>query len=164
MDDMMKAGGGAGGDDAAAVFGPLEVGADYQSFKKVSKQPFDSPTHGHRFVEIWVNETGYAAYTGEDAFPVGSVIVKSSWERDGDKASDQAGPLFVMEKREAGFSPDHEDWYYAIHWEKPVGPLAKQLPGPIYWRSPSAKVSYCWKCHDNYDRSIGGPPVDMRAW
>ena len=69
-----------------------------------------------------------------------------------------------MEKRAAGFSPDHEDWYYAIHWEKPTGPGAKTLTGPIYWRSPSAKVGYCFKCHDNYDRSVGLPPVEMRTW
>ena len=150
--------------DPAAQFGPLGVGADYKTFQKVTKHPHLSPTHGKRFVEIWVNDVGYAAYTGEDDFPVGTVIVKESWERDGDAPSTTPGPLFVMEKKEAGYDSENEDWYYAIHWEKPTPKYAKRLGGPVYWQSPSKKVAYCFSCHENYDREVGLPPKDARAW
>lgn len=150
--------------DPLTAFGPLEVGAGYESWTKVSARPFVSPTHGNRFVEIYVNDVGLAAYTSDAEFPPGSVIVKESWERDGDRPSAIRGPIFVMEKRAPGFSPEHGDWYYAIHWESPPPKFVKQLGGPIYWRSPSPKVAYCWRCHDDYDREVGLPPRDLRTW
>ena len=145
-------------------FGPLELGADYKDYRKVSTEPFASKTHGGRFVEVYVNDVGYAAYTKDEALPEGTVIVKTSWENVEGKASSTPGPIFVMKKEAAGYSPDHEDWYYAIHWEKPTDAQLKFLKGPIYWRGKSPKVEYCWKCHDNYDKSLGGVPADKRAW
>ncbi len=150
--------------DPAAQFGPLDIGADYQTYKKVTKHPHLSPTHGKRFVEIWVNDVGYPAYTSEAEFPVGTIIVKESWESAGDGPSETRGPIFVMEKKAAGFDPEHEDWYYAIHWEKPTPKYEKKLGGPIYWRTPSKKVNYCWGCHENYDREVGLPPREARTW
>jgi hypothetical protein len=155
---------GAPAGDPNAAFGPLEIGAGFESWTVVTKFAHVSPTHGNRFVDIFVNDVGLAAYTSDADFPVGTVIVKKSYERDGDKPSATLGPVFVMEKREAGFSPDHEDWYYAIRWENPTPKFQKQFGGPFYWRSPSAKVSYCWKCHDNYDREVGLPPKQARTW
>jgi hypothetical protein len=150
--------------DPNTRYGPLGVGADYESYTKVSKVPHLSQTHGQRFVEIYVNETGLAAYTSDAEFPVGTTIVKTSWERDGDQPSDFAGPIFVMQKREAGFAPDHEDWYYAIHWAEPTPKMAKRFGGPFYWQSPSKRVSYCWSCHEDYDREVGLPPKEARTW
>jgi hypothetical protein len=152
-------------DAPGEAFGPLEIGADYATYRKVTRFPHESPTHGKRFVEIHVNDIGYDAYVSDDApFPVGTIIVKASWERDGDQPSQVAGPVFVMEKREPGFAPDHEDWYYAIHWAAPTPAFTKRFGGPFYWRSPSPKVEYCWKCHDNYDREVGLPPKAARVW
>lgn len=142
-----------------STFGPLEVGADWQTYRKVSKHPFPSKTHGGRMVEVYVDELGYAAYTGEADFPVGATIVKTSAEKGG-----KPGPIFVMRKEAAGYNPDHGDWYYAIHWAEPTEKQRKLLGGPIYWRGESPKVEYCWKCHDNYDREIGGILPDDRAW
>jgi hypothetical protein len=150
--------------DAHAAFGPLEVGADYASYHKLTKFAHPSPTHGDRFAEIYVNEVGRAAYTSDAPLPVGTVIVKATWERDGDRASTTPGPLFVMQKRAAGYNPDHEDWYYAIHWAEPTAAMRAKFGGPFYWRSPSPRVDYCWKCHDNFDREVGLPPRDARAW
>jgi hypothetical protein len=147
-----------------STFGPLEVGADYARYSKVSKEPFPSKTHGGRFVEVYVNDKGYDAYTKDQDYPVGTVIVKTSWENEGGKPSTTAGPIFVMRKEAAGYSPDHDDWYYAIHWEKPTQAQLGFLKGPIYWRGKSPKVEYCWKCHDNYDKSIGGVPPAKRAY
>jgi hypothetical protein len=151
----------AAADDAA--FGPLEYGADYQSYTRVNKETFQSPTHGRRFVDIYVNDVGLDAYRGESEFPVGTVIVKSSWESEGETRTDVAGPLFVMVKKEKGFDPEHSDWWYGFHWESvPEKWAAKLKAKQIYWRSPSSKVDYCWKCHDSYDREVGMPPADKR--
>jgi hypothetical protein len=149
--------------DGEAVFGPLEVGADWQTYKQMNSSPVLSKTHGGRFVDTWVNEVGAAAYQGEADIPVGSVVVKTSWENDGGKPSTVPGPIFVMRKMEPGYAPDHGDWYYAIHWAEPVGEQQAKLGGPIYWRGKSKKVDYCWTCHDNYDRELGGVPPDHQV-
>lgn len=151
--------------DASAAYGPLEVGADYASYTKVSTEPFASPTHGNRFVEVYVNDIGLDAYQHGGEIPVGAVIVKTSFERgEDDQPSDVAGPIFVMEKRAAGFSAAHDDWYYAMHWADPPAKWQQRLGGPVYWRSPSTKVDYCWRCHESYDRKLGMVPEAYRTW
>lgn len=148
-----------------SAFGPLEVGADWQTYEKMNEAPVPSKTHGGRFVDTYVNAVGAAAYKADEGdIPVGTVIVKTSWEGKDGRPTDVPGPIFVMQKREAGYAPDHGDWYYAIHWEKPTEAQLKFLKGPIYWRGASPKVGYCSKCHDNYDRELGGVPEQYRAY
>lgn len=145
--------------DPESVFGPLEIGADWQSYTKVNSAPVRSSDHGGRFVDTYVNSVGLAAYKNESAeIPVGTIVVKTSWERDGEQPSTTPGPVFVMEKKASGYDAENGDWYYAIHWEKPV------KGEPIYWRSPSPKVGYCFGCHNDYARQLGMVPDDMRAW
>lgn len=138
------------------AFGPLEIGADFASYRKVTEQPFRSLVHGNRWVDVFVNELGADAYLGDADIPVGAVIVKQSWQNDDGRISEVAGPIYVMAKREPGYAPDHDDWYYAIHWAAPPAEDARELGGPIYWRGHSPRVAYCWRCHDNYLRSLGG--------
>jgi hypothetical protein len=151
-------------EDTEAIYAPLTVGADWKTYKQMNSSPVMSKTHGGRFVDTWVNEVGAAAYLADEGpIPVGTVVVKTSWEKGpDDQPSTVPGPIFVMEKKEPGYAPDHGDWYYAIHWENPVGEQAAKLGGPIYWRGKSHKVDYCWKCHDNYDRELGGVPPAQR--
>lgn len=149
--------------DDGATFGPLAVGADYASYVKMNTTPVASETHGGRLVDTYVNAVGAAAYLDPDAaIPVGTVIVKTSMEVRAGQVTGEAGPIFVMEKRAAGFDPDHGDWAYAIHWAAPPERWAAKLGGPIYWRSPSHKVGYCVECHDNYDRNLGDVPGDQK--
>jgi hypothetical protein len=144
-------------------FGPLEYGAEFRDYTKVNKETFQSPTHGKRFVDIYVNEIGLEAYRGASNFPVGTIIVKESWESKDGAQSDVAGPTFVMVKREEGFAPEHEDWWYGFHWADVPESWASRLgSAQIYWRTPSRKVDYCWGCHEDYDREVGLPPSDMR--
>ncbi len=150
--------------DPYKVFGPLEIGADWESYTKLNKELVESEDHGRRFVDTYVNDIGVAAYKDDSAeIPVGTIVVKTSFQRDGDKPGTKRGPIFVMAKKEAGFDPDHDDWYYAIHWAEPTPKLREKF-GQMYWRSPSPAVKYCWDCHENYDRSLGGVPEDKRAW
>ena len=134
--------------DPESVFGPLEIGADYASYTKLTEKPFLSLDHGNRWVDVYVNSIGVAAYDSSAAIPAGTIVVKTSM------LDDKPGPTYVMEKRAPGYAPDDGDWWYAIHWATPDDP--KKFGGPIYWRGQSARVDYCANCHNDYDRSLGG--------
>ena len=140
--------------DPEAVFGPLEIGADYASYRKLTDKPFLSMDHGDRWVDVYVNEVGAAAYDSSGAIPVGTIVVKTSFEDENGAPGSVAGPIYVMEKRAAGYAPDDGDWWYAIHWAAP--PAGSKMDGPIYWRGRSPRVDYCADCHSSYDRGLGG--------
>lgn len=144
--------------DDASTFGPLEIGADWRTYTKLNKASFKSETHGGRMVDTYVNAVGRAAFEAGEDMPVGSIVVKTSRDESGE------GPIFVMEKRAPGSSSAHGDWWYAIHWANPPAAWANKLGGPIYWRTPSKKADYCWKCHDDFVTGLGGVPEDQRAW
>lgn len=157
MDRRMGESMSMAGDDAS-TYGPLEVGADWRSYVKVNTTPVRSETHGGRLVDTYVNAIGAAAYIDDDGeLPVGTVLVKTSFERDG-----SPGPLFVMEKQPPGSDPDRGDWSYAIHWADPPAAWKPKLGGPIYWRTPSRRADYCVECHENYDRYLGNVPASQR--
>lgn len=150
--------------DAHAVFGPLERGAEYQSWTKLNTGPVKSKTHGGRFVDTYVNPEGLEAYKNDDAeIPVGAVIVKASWEAGPDGPTEVAGPLFVM-ARVVG-DDGEPTWWYGLHWESVPDKWQQAMGGAqAYWRTPSKKVDYCSGCHDNYPRELGGIPKDFRSW
>ncbi len=154
--------------DEQAQFAPLEYGADYKTYTKMNKTPYLARTHGNRFVDVYVNDIALEAYKDTDeekAFPVGSILVKPSWETKGGEATDKPGPTFVMVKKEPGFDPDNEDWWYAIHWENvPDNWRARVGGSQVYWRSPSKKAAYCGGCHENFDRGVGLVPEEQRTY
>jgi len=160
-----RAAGASGGSDAAGAarqaageetFGPLEVGASYETFRRVTTDPFRSLDHGNRWVHVYVNELGAEAYLSGGDIPIGTIVVKTSVQSVDGRPSDVPGPIFVMEKRAPGYAPEHDDWWYAIHWASPPPEEARKLGGPIYWRGRSPRVAYCWRCHDDYANSLGG--------
>ena len=149
--------GGAVAAAAQTEFGPLEVGADYaRTFNRINREPFQSPDHGNRWVNTYANDVALpAVFADGGPFPVGSIVVKESFEDDGGKPGAARGPTFVMEKRAAGYDAEGLDWWWAIHWEEPSGRLAANVPGPIYWRGKAGKVAYCWKCHAKWSEHDG---------
>jgi Cytochrome P460 len=144
------------GADPESRFGPLEVAADYLSYVRVTRKPFLSLVHANRWVHVYVNKIGSDAYVKGTPIPVGTIIVKASWLDDRGRPSNIEGPVYIMEKRPAGYAPKHGDWYYAIRWAHPPSTAGQAYGGPIYWRGKSPKVAFCYKCHDDYDRSLGG--------
>jgi hypothetical protein len=148
--------GGEAGSKGEEVFGPLEVGADYRTYRRLTDRPFRSLDHGNRFVHVYVNAIGAEAYLDAGDIPAGTVIVKTSVQNVDGQPSDIEGPIFVMEKRAKGYAPEHADWWYAIHWASPPPEEMATYKGPIYWRGRSPRVAYCWKCHDDYVNSLGG--------
>lgn len=152
-DRSAGSGAAATGED---TFGPLEVGADYETYRRLTPEPFQSRDHGNRWVHVYVNAIGAEAYLAASDIPVGTIVVKTSVENVDDKPSSIPGPIFVMEKRARGYAPEHDDWWYAIHWASPPPEAAAKFGGPVYWRGRSPKVAYCWGCHDDYTNSLGG--------
>ena len=144
------------GHGAEDRFGPLDVGADFATYRKLTRRPFLSRVHGNRWVDVYVNERGADAYLSGAPIPVGTIIVKRSWQDDDGRPSTVAGPIYVMEKRAPGYFPAHDDWFYGIHWAAPPPDEARRYGGPIYWRGKSPRAAYCWDCHDDYDRGLGG--------
>jgi Cytochrome P460 len=139
------------------AFGPLEVGADYASYRKLTTEPFKSTAHGSKWVDVYVSNNAADAYLSQSAeIAVGTVAVKTSWEDKDGRVSAVAGPIFVMEKRAPGYDPTHNDWYYAIHWANPTPEIAAKTKGGFYWRGKSKAIAYCSECHDDYHRSLGG--------
>ena len=64
-------------------------------------------------------ETHSAAYDSSAPIPVGTIVVKTSVLDEHGAPGSVAGPIFVMEKRAAGYAPDANDWWYALHWAAP---------------------------------------------
>ena len=62
-------------------YGPLDVGANYREFRRVTSLPYLSTVHGGRWVHVYVNDIGADAYVGGGPIPVGTIVVKASWER-----------------------------------------------------------------------------------
>jgi len=149
-------GGSASGTAAPRPAPALEVGADYRTYRRVTDGPYLSTVHGGRWVHVFVNAIGADAYVSGAPIPVGTIVVKESWEAAGDRPSNVPGPLFVMQKRAPGYAPDHGDWWYALYWPDPPPAQRAKFGGPIYWSGTSPRVEYCSDCHDAYDRGLGG--------
>ncbi len=152
--------------DEFAGYTALDVGADYKSWEKLNKKPVLSKTHGRRFVDTYVNKVGVAAYKDGDAdIPVGTIVVKTSWEAKGGKPSDVPGPIFIMKRIAASTAGGEPSWWYGLHWEKVPAEWQDAIgASQAYWRTPSKKVGYCSECHDKFPRELGGIPKKMRNY
>lgn len=96
---------------------PAEYVKNYVNWKPAATAPAAPGFHGNRFLYTYVNDIGWDAYTDykdEDAsVPAGTLIAKVSFSVN-DAGEPKAGPLFFMEKAEAGASPKSDDWYYMM--------------------------------------------------
>ncbi len=114
---------------------------EFRTYRIYSKQPYISGTHGNRFVMNYGNAAAknYGAYENAGVFAAGSVLAKPSFSVKGNgKAT--LGPLFLMEKMEAGFSSASDDWRYTM--VMPDGSMFGTTKG-----KGSAKVEFCVGCH-----------------
>jgi hypothetical protein len=134
---------------------------NYQQWVNLALAPYQSATHGGRYVNNYANGTGaeaYGRYEKVGTMPAGSVLAKDSFvvNPDGRVA---VGPLFIMEKLVAGANADTHDWRYAMIM--PNGSLLGATGG-----KGSANVAFCADCHstmaDDQD-SLFFLPDEMRA-
>jgi hypothetical protein len=94
----------------------------------------DKNPHLHKFITVYVNDTGRRAMMEErePRFPQGSVIVKEKLA-----AQDSLEPelLTVMIKREKGFNPETGDWEFMV------------TNGAGTQSQARGKLSSCQSCH-----------------
>lgn len=117
------------------------VAAGYQGWQRYSRVAYQSATHGGRFVQNYANAKAraYGGYEKAGRMPVGATLAKDSFAID---ASGRAapGPLFIMEKMSAGFSPDGGDWKYTMIM--PNGSVFGETRG-----KNAAGMQFCIECH-----------------
>ena len=118
---VMMVSAGSADDDAT----PVSALDGYESWLKVNAQPItgdDTGTLGRNvhegttgFRDVYVNPVGEARVSGDASgeFPVGTILVKNSFEDAGGSPGDLAN-VTVMVKREAGFDPENGDWEYMV--------------------------------------------------
>ena len=140
----------------------LPEAAAYKGWTHASTAPYLSATHGARFVNNLVNDTGRDAYldyldTGFKT-PVGSIVAKESFTID--KAGNvKRGPLFFMEKVARGGLPETDDWKYAL-----VLPNGKVMG--VSGTETGPKVKFCHDCHESVLESQDAmfyPPREYRV-
>ncbi|GGE93442.1 cytochrome P460 family protein [Stappia taiwanensis] len=125
---------------------PAEFVNDYRSWTPASTFPAAPGFHGGRFLLTYVNEIGaseYLKFKEENVtIPAGTVIAKESFAVNDDGKA-QKGPLFIMQKVEAGRSPETDDWFYMA--VMPNGaPMAVNV------------ITACSECHQGNFGSSGG--------
>jgi hypothetical protein len=125
------------GGGPAFVDGAGALPAGYrETFTKLNKARFVSQGHaaGRWEVDVWANEIAAKAMAERAReVPVGAVVVEEHWERFEGKTP---GPVMLMEKRPAGFAPEHGDWRWAV-----VGSRGQLVQDGV--------IDSCAGCHDD---------------
>jgi hypothetical protein len=118
-----------------------DIAADYRSWSRFNTVPYQSATHGGRYVNNYADGAAAAYGKFEDfgEMPVGSILAKDSFTIDGN-GQVSSGPLFLMRKMEAGFRPDFGDWEYTLIM--PGGDVFGITKG-----AGSDNVDFCGTCH-----------------
>ncbi|MGR3501747.1 cytochrome P460 family protein [Pseudaestuariivita sp.] len=128
--------------------GDSEIAAAYRSWTNSATRPAVAGAHGERFLQTFANDIAAEQYLKfEDegvVMPAGSILAKESIKLGKEGKPARVGPLFIMEKLEAGGAPDTGDWFYSG-----VQPNGKPL---------KIKQSFCHNCH------VGWEDSDMLAY
>ena len=119
----------------------LNVGREYQHWKRYNTAPYMSVTHGNHYLNNYANSVAarYGRFEEAGTFPVGSVLAKDSFTMTESRGI-VLGPLFVMEKMSPGFNYVTGDWRFAQIL--PDGTLLGETNG-----RQSERVEYCIGCH-----------------
>ncbi len=149
--------------EMAAAYAKADVDAvaGYTDWVNVAAAPYPSATHGGRHVNNYANPAAagpYQRYEDVGTMPAGSVLAKDSFSI-GQDGSASIGPLFVMEKLEAGTSEQTHDWRYTLI-------LAQGSVFGVTGGKNSAGVQYCVECHAavaGTQDSLFFLPEDMRV-
>ena len=125
-------------------------GAAFAGWTNFAAMPYISFTHGERFATNHANPIAaevYSQYEDIEEMPVGGIVAKPTFSI-GDDGQAFWETLFLMEKTEAGTSPDTNDWIYTA--VMPDGGLMGRTLG-----ENSDGMYFCAACHmgasDNTD-------------
>jgi hypothetical protein len=113
----------------------------YWKLKKYNTAPYQSDTHGGRYVNNFANGKArdYIKYQGDRVLPAGAVVIKDSFQATGAN-SGAPGPLFVMEKMRKGWNKASLDWRYTLIM--PTGAVVGTTKG-----KGGKTVEFCVTCH-----------------
>ena len=113
----------------------------YMTWRRYSISPYQSATHGARYVQNYANETGRSYGNFEDAgqMPIGATLAKDSFAAAGN-GKVGVGPLFLMEKMPSGFNEQSGNWKYTMIMAD--GSLFGETNG-----KNSAGMQFCIDCH-----------------
>ncbi|HEX9647107.1 MAG TPA: cytochrome P460 family protein, partial [Alphaproteobacteria bacterium] len=116
--------------------------SEFSAWTSYATGPYTSATHGGRYVINYANATGaaYGRYEQAGTLAAGSVLAKPSFTVN-KKGQVMVGPLFLMAKQDAGWSPDTLNWQYQMIM--PDGSVFGTTNG-----AGSAKVQFCADCHN----------------
>ena len=118
-----------------------DIAVSYANWSRYSKQSYQSGTHGGRYVQNYANAKAraYGAYEKSGPMPSGAVLAKDSFAvKPNGRIS--VGPLFLMEKMNAGFNVDSGNWRYTMIM--PNGSVFGTTGGV-----GGAKMRFCAECH-----------------
>lgn len=114
----------------------------YQGWTRANSAPYLSSSHGNHYLNNYVNDIGrdaYLRYERAAKLPVGTVIAKDSFTVS--KYHEiLLGPLVIMEKMPAGFSPASGDWKFTMI----------DVDGGVFGVSNgkgAERVRFCLGCH-----------------
>ncbi len=129
-----------------------------QTLVKMNSKLWRSKTHGNRWVNTYVSKEAVEAYKNSNPMPVGSLVVKESFEDKNGKPSEVEGPLYVMEKGQG--SIETGGWRYALSWKKPVAGNPEGIHMPVQWLPGDDHLNSCVKCHNHFKTVdyVGGVP------
>lgn len=115
--------------------------ANYQTWKRYSRAPYPSVSHGNRYLNNYGNQAAqaYGRYEQAGRLPVGSILAKDSMTVSKDGKA-MPGALFLMEKMQAGFNYVSGDWRYTMIL--PDGSLFGTTNG-----EGTERVKFCISCH-----------------
>ena len=144
--------------EASDLFDSL--GNYHATLVKVNIRPWNSRDHGHRWVNTYVSSQAVEAYKHSDPLPVGSWVVKESFEDDNGQPSGTLGPLYVMKKGPTADSPRTHGWLYALKWDKPAPNNPEKLKDTVKWLPGDGHLASCIKCHSHFkdEDYLGGVP------
>ncbi len=117
-------------------------GAEFANWRNFAAVPYISFTHGERFATNHANAIAgevYGLYEDIGEMPVGGIVAKPTFSV-GEDGQGFWETLFLMEKAEAGTSPDTNDWIYSAIM--PDGGLMGRTLG-----ANSDGMYFCAACH-----------------
>lgn len=132
-----------------------ETAAAYRGWTVTSTRPAVAGPHGNRLLQTFANDMAaeeYLKFASEGVdMPAGAILAKESIGINKKKEEARVGPLFIMEKLDAGGAPDAQDWLYSA-----VQPNGKPM---------RISQSFCADCHMNWKAqdSLAYPLEEVRV-
>ena len=120
----------------------LKMVKGYDGWTNVAAAPYQSDTHGGRYVNNYANKhaaRAYSRFEKSGTMPVGSVLAKDSFAVRPDGKTGP-GPLFIMEKMAGGFDKSTGNWRYSM--VMPNGKMVGMTKG-----KGAGAVKFCNECH-----------------